>query len=81
MNTPRNGPATLGARVASIIFALAAAILGVYGAMLVYAAATFEGDGPPGSVVLYIVAAGVGLGALLCAGLAHVLWRWGNRRR
>lgn len=80
MDTRRDGTAALGARVASIIFALAATILGVYGVVLVYAAATFEGEGPPGSVVLYIVAAGVGLGALLCAGLAHVLWRTGKRR-
>lgn len=80
MNARGNGTAALGARVASIVFALAAAVLAVYGVMLVYAAVTFEGDSLPGPVVLYMVAAGVGVGALLCAGLAHVLRRKGQRR-
>lgn len=80
MNARENGTAALSARVGSIIFALAAAVLAVYGGVLVYAAVTFEGDGLPGPVVLYMVAAGVGIGALLCAGLAHVLWRWARRQ-
>lgn len=80
MNAQGNGTTALTARMASIIFALAAAVLAAYGGMLVYAAATFEGDSLPGPVVLYMVAAGVGIGALLCAGLAHVLWRWARRQ-
>jgi hypothetical protein len=54
---------------------IAAAILGIYCVMLVYAAMTFEHDSLPGPVVLSMVAVGVGLAAALCGGLAHVLWR------
>lgn len=81
MNTHGNGTAALAARVASIAFAVAAAGLAAYAAMLAYAAATFDSDSLPGPVVLYMIAAGVGIGAMLCAGLARVLWRWGKRRR
>lgn len=66
------------ARVAAVACAIAAAILTVYCGMLVYAGATFQGDSLPGPTVLYMVAVGVGLGAMLCAGLAHVLWRNGK---
>lgn len=63
------------ARIAAILFAVVAATLVVYCGMLVYAAATFEHDSLPGPTVLYLVAAGVALAAMLCGGLSHVLWR------
>lgn len=47
--------------------------------MLVYAAMTFEHDSLPGPVVLYLVAVAVGLVAVLCGGLSHVLWRMSKR--
>jgi hypothetical protein len=67
------------ARVTAVGCAIVAAILVVYCAMLVYAAATFEHDSLPGPTVLYLVAAGVALAAMLFGGLAHVLWRVRNR--
>ena len=66
-------------RVAAIISASAAAALTVYCILLVYAAATFEHGSLPGPAVLSIVAVAVGLAAVLCAGVAHLLWRWSNR--
>lgn len=80
MTARGNEGTALTARVASLIFALAAAILAIYGVALVYAAATFEGDSLPGPLVLAMVAAAVGLGALLCAGLARWLWQKGKKR-
>ena len=79
---PRNASSTGSplARPAAVLCGLAAAVLGAYGAMLVYAAATFEGDSLPGPLVLYMAAIGVALAALLSAGLAHVLWRRSRRR-
>lgn len=68
------------ARVSALVFAIAAAILAVYCVMLVYAAMRFEHDSLPGPVVLSMVAGGVGIGAVLCAGLAHVFWRASHRR-
>jgi hypothetical protein len=62
-------------RAIAVGCAMAAAGLAVYCAMLVYAAMTFEHDSLPGPAVLSMVAVGVGLAALLCGGLAHVLWR------
>ena len=47
--------------------------------MLVYAAATFEHDSLPGPTVLSMVAVGVALAAVLCAGLSRVLWRKSTR--
>jgi hypothetical protein len=67
------------ARVIAFISALAAAALAVYCVLLVYAAATVEYSSLPGPAVLSIVAVGVGLAAVLCAGVAHLLWRWSNR--
>jgi hypothetical protein len=49
--------------------------------MLVYAAATFVHDSLPGPAVLAMVAAGVGLGAILCGGLSRLLWKASQRRR
>jgi hypothetical protein len=60
--------------------AIASATLGVYCVMLVYAATTFEPDSLPGPAVLSIVAVGVGLAAVLCGGLSHVLWRVSKRQ-
>jgi hypothetical protein len=67
-------------RVIALVCAIAAATLGVYCVMLVYAAATFEHDSLPGPAVLSIVAVGVGLAAVLCGGLSHVLWRVSKRQ-
>lgn len=80
MSPGRSGTLALVARVAAIICAIAAAVLSAYAVMAVYAGATFEGDSLPGPTVLYMVAVGVGLVAMLCAGLAHVLWRKGKRQ-
>lgn len=66
-------------RVIAIISAIAAAALTVYCVLLVYSAATFEHGSLPGPAVLLIVAMGVGLAAVLCAGVAHLLWRWSGR--
>jgi TRAP-type C4-dicarboxylate transport system permease small subunit len=66
-------------RAAAIVCAIASAILAVYCAALAYAAATFQHDSLPGPVVLSMVAVGAGLAALLCGGLARVLWRAGRR--
>ena len=49
--------------------------------MLFYAAAAFEHDSLPGPAVLSMVAVGVGLAALLCGGLSHVLWRVSRRQQ
>lgn len=80
MNTARNQKLLLLSRAGAAICGAVAAILAVYAGILVYAGATFEGDGLPGPMVLYMVAVGLGLAALLCAGLAHVLWRRGKPR-
>lgn len=66
-------------RGAAVLCAIAAAGFAVYCVLLAYAAATFEPDSLPGPAVLSIVAIGVGLAAILCGGLAHVLWRLGSR--
>ncbi len=66
-------------RVAAVVCAIASATLAVYCVVLVYAAATFSHDSLPGPAVLYMVAVGVGLTAVLCGGLAHVLWRVSKR--
>jgi hypothetical protein len=66
-------------RVLAIISAIASAVLAVYCVTLAYAAATFEHDSLPGPAVLSMVAVAVGLAALLCGGLAHVLWRVSKR--
>ena len=66
-------------RVIALGCAIAAAVLTVYCVMLVYAAATFEHDSLPGPAVLSVVAVGVGLVALLCGGLSHLLWRVSKR--
>lgn len=68
------------ARVAAVVCGLAGAVLGVWGVMLVYAGATFEGDSLPGPMVMYMVAVAVGLGALLSGGLSRILWRRSKRR-
>jgi len=67
-------------RVFAVVCAVASAILAIYCVMLVYAAATFEHDSLPGPAVLSMVAIGVGLAAVLCGGLSHVLWRTSKRR-
>jgi hypothetical protein len=48
--------------------------------MLIYAAATFEHDSLPGPAVLTMVAVGVGLAAVVSAGLSHVLWKVSKRQ-
>ena len=73
-------PLFLVTRGAAIVCAFAAAVLAVYCLMLVYAAATFEYDSLPGPAVLSMVAIPVGLGALLCGGIARLLWKAGRRR-
>jgi hypothetical protein len=67
-------------RVIALVCAIASATLVVYCVTLVYAAATFEHDSLPGPAVLSMVAVGVGLAALLCGGLSHVLWRVSKRQ-
>lgn len=69
----------VAARVSIVACAIASAVLGVYGGMLVYAAATFDSDGPPGSMVLYMAAFAVLLAALLLGGMAHVAWNANKR--
>jgi hypothetical protein len=66
-------------RVAAMVCATASAALAVYCVMLVFAAMTFEHDSLPGPAVLSMVAVGVGLAALLCGGLAYLLWRAGRQ--
>jgi hypothetical protein len=81
VNPERGRSVALVGRAAAVILALAGGALTIYAGLLVYAGATFEGDSLPGPTVLYMVAVGVGLAALSCAGLARVLWRWAARRR
>lgn len=69
------------ARIVAVMCGVAAVVLGVYAVIGVYAGATFDEDSLPGPTVLYMVAVGVGLVALLCAGLAKILWEWANRHR
>ena len=68
------------ARVLAILCAIATAALTVYCGMLVYAAATFEHDSLPGPTVLLIVAMGLGLAAIFCGGLTHLLWKASTHR-
>lgn len=68
-------------RVIAVVCAITCAALAVYCVMLLYAAITFEHDSLPGPAVLSMVAVGVGLAALFCGGLAHVLWRASKRQR
>lgn len=67
-------------RVIALVCAIASATLAVYCVTLVYAATTFEHDSLPGPAVLSMVAVGVGLAAVLCGGLSHVLWRVSKRQ-
>jgi hypothetical protein len=62
-------------RVIALVCAIASAALAVYCVVLAYAAMTFRPDSLPGPAVLSIVAVAVGLAALLCGGLSHVLWK------
>jgi hypothetical protein len=78
MSQPR-GVVSVVTRVLAFVCATASAALAVYCAMLVYAAATFEHDSLPGPAVLSLVAIGVGLAAVLCGGLSHVLCRVSRR--
>ena len=64
----------------ALVCAIAAITLGVYCMMLVYGAMTFEHDSLPGPAVLSMVAVAVGLAAVLCGGLSHVLWRLSKRQ-
>jgi hypothetical protein len=73
------GLGSLVTRVIAIACGIASAILAVYCVMLGYAAVTFEHDSLPGPAVLSMVAIGVGLGALLCGGVSHLLWRASRR--
>ncbi len=66
-------------RVFAVVCGVASVILAVYCVMLVYAAATFDHDSLPGPAVLSMIAVGVGLAAVLCGGLWHVLWRASKR--
>jgi hypothetical protein len=76
----QRGVISVVTRVIAIICAIASVTLTVYCVMLVYAAATFEHNSLPGPAVLFMVAVGVGLAAVLCGGLTHVLWRVSNRK-
>jgi hypothetical protein len=71
----QRGALSIVSRVIAVVSATIAAILAIYCVALVYAAATFEHDSLPGPAVLSMVAVGVGLAALLCGGLALVLWK------
>jgi hypothetical protein len=71
----RRSGLSIAIRVAAVVCAIGAAALPAYSAMLAYAGATFEHDSLPGPAVLFMVAAGVGLSALLAAGVSYVLWR------
>ena len=79
MTPPRNQTLLLLARVGAVLCGAAAAILGVYAVIAVYAGATFEGESLPGPTVLYMVAVAVALGALFCGGLSRILWQWAKR--
>ena len=76
----KRGALSVVTRVIAVVCAVASATLAVYCVMLVYAATTFEHDSLPGPAVLFMVAVGVGLGAVLCGGLSHVLWRVSKRQ-
>ena len=78
--SPTRGVLSVVTRVIAVVCAIASAALGIYCVMLVYAATTFEHDSLPGPAVLYMVAVGVGLAAVLCGGLSHVLWRVSKRQ-
>ena len=67
-------------RVMALVCAIASATLAIYCVVLVYAATTFEHDSLPGPAVLSMVAVGVGLAAVLCGGLSHVLCRVSKRQ-
>jgi hypothetical protein len=66
--------------VIALVCAIASATLAAYCVTLVYAAMTFEHDSLPGPAVLSMVAVAVGLAAILCGGLSHVLWRVSKRQ-
>ena len=76
----KRGVLCVATRVIAVVCAIASATLAVYCVMLVYAATTFEHDSLPGPAVLYMVAVGVGLAAVLGGALSHVLWRVSKRR-
>jgi peptidoglycan/LPS O-acetylase OafA/YrhL len=80
LTSPKRGWRFHLTRVIAVVCAIGAATLVVCCAVLGYAAATFEHDSLPGPGVLAMVAVGAGLAALLCGGLAHVLWRASKRQ-
>jgi hypothetical protein len=77
----RRGVLSVLTRVIALVCAIACAALAVYCVVLVDAAATFEHDSLPGPTVLAMVAVGVGLLAVLCGGVSHVLWRVSKRQK
>jgi len=80
LNSQKRGVLSVVTRLVALVCAIASATLAVYCVMLVYAATTFEHDSLPGPAVLSMVAVGVGLAAVLCGGLSHVLWRVSKRQ-
>lgn len=80
MTSHERGVLSVVARVLAVVCAIAAATLAIYCVVLVYAATTFEHDSLPGPVVLSMVAVGVGLAAVFCGGLSHILWRVSKRQ-
>lgn len=80
LTSQQRGVLSVVTRVVALGCAIASATLAVYCVMLVYAATTFEHDSLPGPAVLSMVAVGVGLAAVLCGGLSHVLWRVSKRQ-
>ena len=79
MTGQQRGLLSIVASGAAVLCAIASFGFAVYCVMLVFAALTFDHDSLPGPVVLSMVAAGVGLAAILFGGFAHVLWRAGRR--
>ena len=78
-SSQKRGVLSVVTRTIALVCAIASATLAVYCVVLVYAATTFEHDSLPGPAVLSMVAVGVGLAAVLCGGLSHVLWRVSKR--
>jgi hypothetical protein len=76
----KRGALSVVTLVIALVCAIASATLAVYCVTLVYAATTFEHDSLPGPAVLSMVAVAVGLAAVLCGGLSHVLWRVSKRQ-
>jgi len=66
--------------VVAAVCLLLATFFGYYGARLVHAVLTFEGEGSLGHVGMYIAAVLFPLCALVFGALTYLAWRSANRR-